>query len=322
MPIKPGRIIGGPGSQPGFFTKPRAIDTDGTNLFVVDRSGRVQIVDPVSGDCLAFWKMPDTQLGYPTGITIGPSPTGDGKKAVWIPDTHYNRVLVYAMPPLGKPGARVDESHPALLLSFGTYGTGPGQFTYPSDVALATDASGTKISRIYVSEFGGDDRVSIFSLDKPDSPTFISSFGGPANDDNPNGFLRPQSIAIEPDTGDLIISDSIDHRIGRFAPDGSFKKWIGGSAIRGTSSATPGAFSHPRGLLLLKDHSALVVEFGNNRIQRIDTASGQSLGLWGTPGSGPGELAEPWAICAIGPMAYIVDARNHRIIEMNLPATR
>ena len=47
----------------------------------------------------------------------------------------------------------------------------------------------------------------------------------------------------------------------------------------------------------------------------VAAASGQSLGLWGTPGSGPGELAEPWAICAIGPMAYIVDARNHRIIE-------
>src|SRR4051812_3689693 len=37
------------GLNPGQFTYPRALDTDGTNLWAIDKSARVQRLDPKTG---------------------------------------------------------------------------------------------------------------------------------------------------------------------------------------------------------------------------------------------------------------------------------
>ncbi|MBY0307906.1 MAG: hypothetical protein K2Q09_04110, partial [Phycisphaerales bacterium] len=176
-PLSPGRIVGGPGDLPGHFVKPRVIDSDGKHLVVIDRSGRIQVVEPDEGRCVAMWRLPETQLGYPTGVTIAPSPKGDGAEAVWVADTHYNRVLVYAMPAIPSDGS-MNTVQPEVLLTLGKYGTGPGEFTYPSDVLVLTEPDGRTIRRVYVSEFGGNDRVSIFEPRGGErSLAFVSQIG-------------------------------------------------------------------------------------------------------------------------------------------------
>ena len=77
--------------------------------FIVDRQARIQHLDG-GGKFLNEWHTPESLQGKPVGLTVGP----DGN--LWVPDTHYHRVLVYA--PNGK-----------LVLQFGSNGTGPGQFT-------------------------------------------------------------------------------------------------------------------------------------------------------------------------------------------------
>jgi len=322
-PLAPGTIIGGPGDAPGRFIKPRAIDSDGSHLVVIDRSGRVQVLEPDDGRCVAVWRLPETHLGYPTGVTIGLSPRGDGAEAVWIADTHYNRVLVYAMPALPKDGS-MSTAQPELLLSFGTYGTGPGEFTYPSDVLVLSQPDGKTIKRVYVSEFGGNDRVSMFEpagAGTPPPMKFVGQFGHAGDAADPSGFQRPQSVVLRPAGGtrqdELVVTDSINHRIGRFTLDGGFIAWLNGAGVPGRA---PGQFWHPRGLLMLEDGTAMVVEFGNNRLQQINLDTGACLGLFGAPGSGVGEVAEPWALASIGRRGFVVDARNHRLIEMKLPS--
>ena len=109
------------------------------NLVVVDRTGRIQVLTD-RGAVGRTIDLPVFEKGYPVGVTAGP----DG--LLYVADTHYQRVLVY-----DKEGRSVR--------SFGEFGTGPGQFIYPTDVALAADG------RMFVSEYGGNDRVSIFSAE-------------------------------------------------------------------------------------------------------------------------------------------------------------
>ncbi|MFT3686699.1 MAG: hypothetical protein QM783_17565 [Phycisphaerales bacterium] len=283
-PLSPGRVIGGPGGEPGNFIKPRAIDTDGKNLVVIDRSGRIQILEPEKGRCLAYWKLPYTELGYPTGVTLAPSPKGDGAEAVWVADTHYNRVLVYAMPPIPTDGS-VGTTQPELLLTIGKYGTGPGEFTYPSDVLVLCEPDGKTIKRVYIPEFGGNDRISIFEPRGADKAlTFVSAIGHGGDAADLTGFQRPQTVILRPGdekrADELLITDSINHRVGRFDLEGKLIKWFNGD---GQFGREPGKFCHPRGLLMLEDGTAMVVEFGNNRLQRIDLETGECLGLYGAP---------------------------------------
>lgn len=318
-PLSPGTALGGPGDAPGHFIKPRAIDSDGRHLVVIDRSGRIQVIDPEAGQCVAVWRLPDTHLGFPTGLTLAPSPRGDGAQAVWVADTHYNRVLVYAMPPLPTDGS-MSTVQPEVLLELGTYGTGAGEFTYPSDVLVLTEPDGRSIKRVYVSEFGGHDRVSVFEP-AAGAFRFVSQIGHAGDPSEADGFQRPQALVLRKGSGDradeLLITDSINHRIGRFTLDGKPIAWLNSAGVPGRE---PGQFWHPRGMMMLQDGTAMVVEFGNNRVQHVNLDSGECLGLYGAPGVNDGELAEPWAIAAVGRRGFVVDARNHRLVEMKLPS--
>ena len=53
-----------------------------------------------------------------------------------------------------------------------------------------------------------------------------------------------------------------------------------------------------------------------SRSSRLD---GKSLGVWGTPGRGPGELYNPYAL-AIDSQGYVsvIDSNNHRVQRFRL----
>ena len=100
QPIESATTIGGLGDTPGRFAFPRAIDVsaDGRSLWVIDKSARVQKIDPTTGKCLALFHMPAMDLGKPTGFCIAPGRDEAGQwcdELLYIADTHYNRVMVY-----------------------------------------------------------------------------------------------------------------------------------------------------------------------------------------------------------------------------------
>lgn len=313
-PLPVARVLGEFGTFPGQFGYPRAIASGPGHLWVIDKSARVQQIDPDTGRCLAWWQMPDFALGKPTGVTAAPATGPDGTliDAVYVPDTHYHRVMVYAAPTLS--GDVPAEVEPALLASFGSLGADPGQFVYPTDVAVLLIPDGSAVERIYVSEYGGTDRISVFGPDYE----FLFSFGrlGDGLDPAQIEFSRPQSIAIDAARRELIVADSCNHRLGRFTLDGELLGWIGSPDPDLTGDVR---LDFPYGIDILEDSTVLVTEFGACRVQRVDLERAESLGAFGRPGRGRGELATPWAAVVRGEETFILDSGNGRILVTELP---
>ena len=242
--------------------------------FVVDRLAQIQ---RISGDgrFLNQWQMPAQQNGRPVNISVGP----DGN--IYIPDTHYHRVVVYT--PDGK-----------LLRQWGSFGTGPGQFTYLTDVAF--DRQG----RIFVSEYGDNDRVQVFDA----NARLLYQFGRFGQGDGE--FSRPQSMVIDNDL--VYITDACNHRIVVFTTQGQFVRAMG------KAGSGPGEFRFPYGLDQARDGNLVVTEFGNNRVQKIDKTTGKSIWIWGHTGRETGELAYPWAaVVNNNGQVVIADSGNNRL---------
>jgi sugar lactone lactonase YvrE len=268
-PIPVALEIRGSGFGPGQFVAPRAaaFAPDG-RLFVIDKQARVQRFSP-EGTYELEWPMPESERGKPVGVSVHP----DGR--VFVADTHYHRVMVF-----DRDGGE--------LARFGRYGTGPGEFYYPTDIAFLPDG------RLAVSEYGGNDRVQLFSADF----TPLASFGrfGRGNAE----FARPQSITLVGD--ELVVADGCNHRLQVWGLDGGWRRDLGGAGRE------PGRFAYPYGVESLGDGTVLVAEFGNHRLQRISLADGRPLGVWGGPGAHregvdpagpePGRLLYPFAVAS------------------------
>jgi DNA-binding beta-propeller fold protein YncE len=277
---QPEAVWGHAGGGPGEMAYPRAIaGAADGTFFVVDRAARVQHFD-ANFNHLGGWRMPEWAAGKPVGLTVGP----DGH--LWVADTHYHRVIVYDF-----AGREVKR--------FGTRGSGPGEFDLVTDVAF--DAAGN----VYVSEYGENNRVQVFDRDLK----FLRTFGrlGPGDGE----LSRPQSLAIVGDV--LYVTDSCNHRVAKFSLAGD---WLG--QLGGTGS-NPGEYRFPYGLDVDDEGKLLVAEFGNNRVQRIDPATGAALSTWGRQGRLPGELSYAWAVQHTGgDTAIVVDAGNHRLQKIRM----
>lgn len=297
------RVLGEPGKLPGQFMYPRGIATGNGQLWVVDKGARIQRLDPETGRSIEIFQTPVFDQGKPTGLTIAPLPGKPGNTGLYVADTHYNRILIY----------NVSDETKAPIAEIGSYGTGPGQLVYPTDIAVLTDYSGS-VERVYVSEYGGNDRISIYDADLK----YITSFGSfgvaPDHDEVTEGvvFDRPQSIVIDQAKRELIIADSCNHRVGRFTLDGELVAWLG--------AAGDDEFRYPYGLELVQGRGLLVAEYGGNRIRYVDLESGRTLAKFGEPGRELGQLASPWGIAVIGRDAFVLDSGNNRIQVIESPA--
>ncbi len=274
---KPEAIWCETGTGPSQVVYPRAIAyrPQDDSFFVIDRMARVQHLNH-KGECITEWRMPQWETGKPVGVSIGP----DGN--VYIPDTHYQRIMVYS--PTGE-----------LLRKWGSAGNGPGQFIYPTDVAF--DSKGN----VFVSEYGDNDRIQVFTP----AGEFLYQFGKFGKGDHE--FMRPQSIVID-ETDTVYVTDACNHRIQVFKTDGTFVKTLGkaGSGL--------GEFRYPYGLDQDGNGNLIVCEFGNNRIQLIDQQTGRGLKTWGSGGHDPGQLAYPWGVAVgSGEKVVAVDAGNNRL---------
>jgi DNA-binding beta-propeller fold protein YncE len=272
-PLENTSVIGSAGLSNGHFVTPRAMDSNDDVIVVIDKSGKLQIFNH-AGEFISAIELELSGTGYPTGLSL--DETGN----IWIADTHQNRVLV-----VSQEGEEI--------LSFGEYGTGEGQFLYPTDIAFG------KQDEVYVSEYGGNDRISVFDTEG----NYIRSIG--AYTSELVSFRRPQSVVVDTD-GLLYVADAGNHRVVVLTPMGEVVEIIS-DVGRGSTQLL-----YPYGILLDTPSTILVCEFGNNRLHQF-SRSGESLGTWGSAGSDVGFLRTPWGIAKSGDGIVVADTGNNRL---------
>ena len=270
-------VFGAPGGADGLFVTPRgfAVDPRDESIYVVDKTARIQHFTR-DGAFINQWPMPESTMGKPVGISVSP----DGR--VFVPDTHYHRILVF-----DSDGKELDR--------FGSFGTGPGEFVYPTDVVFGPE------DELYIAEYGTNDRIQVFDS----RGNYLREFG--ASGRNEGEFTRPQSMVFSADHSELFIADSCNHRVVVVDPQGHWLRVLGGPG------RAPGRFCYPYGIDLLPDGTLLVCEYGSGRLQRLDPRTGAVLEVYGGPGTKKGKLREPWGVEAHGDRVLVLDSGNARV---------
>jgi DNA-binding beta-propeller fold protein YncE len=278
----PDLVWGVHGTKPGWLHKPRvaAFDRD-DHLFIADLTDRIQVFDR-DGTFLRCWRTPDLNVDGPSGLTV------DRYGRLLVADTHFYRILIYS-----GTGQLLSQ------LGDGVQGSTPGRFGYPTDVVI--DSAGN----YYVSEYGENDRIQVFS---PEGK-WLRQWGGHGY--APGEFLRPRALAID-DKDRLYVADSCNHRIQVFDTSGKLLK------VWGSRGSAAGQMAFPFDLAFGPDGSLYVCEYGNHRVQKF-TRDGESLGLWGGSGREPGRLYNPWALAvdSRGEVS-VIDSNNHRVQRFRL----
>jgi hypothetical protein len=179
------------------------------------------------------------QLSEPEGVAVVPAGTltASSSGEVWVGDSGNDRVDEFS-----ETGEYIG--------SFGSEGSGEGQFKAPDGIAFSGEYA-------YVVD-SGNDRVQKFSL----SGAYIAQFGSKGTS---NGqFETPYGIATESVSGDLYVADQANNRLQEFSPAGTF------IVAYGKKGEGSGEFSSPAGMAVNAAGDVYVADTGNNRVQELE----------------------------------------------------
>ena len=158
------------------------------------------------------------------------------------------------------------------LVQFGSYGSGDGQFTRASSLALDNEGN------VYVLDEWLN-RVSVFDKDG----NFLHKWGEPGS--QVGQLYRPSGLAFDGE-GNLLVVDSGNNRVQRFSREGKYlARW-------GSGGGGDGEFNMPWGITVDRLGDVYVADWLNSRVQKF-TPDGEYLMAYGAPGTGPGELSRP-----------------------------
>ena len=273
------------GAAPGRFRDPTGIAVTDDEVFVADaRNGRIQVFDHNGRFKRQFGRQGVGELGRPMNLTVS-------GRELFVADYWNDRIAVFELDGTPKrnigragdgpgefnaPGGVavspsgylfVADFHNQRIQQFlpdgsfmrqlgktGAIGIWSGEFNYPTDVAIAPNGT------LYVAD-GYNDRVQAFFPDGQFSHKWGGPFGlnifGPFN----GWFAVVTSVAVDND-GNVFAADFYNHRIQKFAPDGSFL------ASFGAEGSGPGQFNYPIAMAIAPDGNVFVADHGNNRIQK------------------------------------------------------
>ena len=167
--------------------------------------------------------------------------------------------------------------------SWGSSGSGDGQFLFPTSVAL------NLAGEVYVLD-PGNNRVQKFAADG----TFISKWGAAGSADGQ--FNTPSSVSID-SLGYVYVADTNNARIQKFDQDGAFvTKW-------GSSGSGNTQFSGVTGVAADSKGNVYTVERSGQRVKKYDR-NGTYVSQWGSSGTADGQFQNPYAI-AVDSRGYV-----------------
>jgi DNA-binding beta-propeller fold protein YncE len=237
------------------------------------------------------------QLSHPLSAAIDPGGN------LWTTNSQSNLIEKYS--PTG-----------TLLGSYGSYGTGNGQFSGPWGIAVDP-----RNGNVYVAD-QGNFRVQELSS----SGAFIKAFGwGVSNGEAAlqtcttecragiagaaNGqFSWLAGLAVD-SSGNLWVADYGNNRIQEFNEKSEFVRKFG-SLGKGAEQ-----FEGPLNIAL-SGGNLYITDYKNNRVQEF-SATGAPIARFGAAGSGSGQFTNPYGIAA-DPRSgnlYVVDSGNARVEE-------
>lgn len=221
----------------------------------------------------------NVSFAYPEGVAL------DARSNIYVADTGNDRIM--KLSPSGQ-----------MLTSWGGKGSGQGQFTWPTDVAVNRQGD------VYVLDAGSNNRVQEFSSSGQPLAQWGSFGSGPGQFKDPAGLTLDHS-------GNVYVIEHFSDRIQKFSPSGRpLGSW-------GSYGSRPGQFIAPQGIALDAGGNMYVADSDNNRIQKL-SPGGKPLAEWGTKGAKPGQFNQParLAVDAQG-FIYVTDSGNNRIVKLS-----
>ncbi len=248
------------------FDKPYGVAVDKEGKIYVTDIGRVFVIDLKNKDYDFIGVEPGTgRLSLPIGVATA----SDGR--VFVTDTGQSRVFVYFRgkyaAAIGKTGdfstpsgVALDEKrgfmyivdarkHQVSVYSLKDYsrlkiigkrGTGPGEFNYPTNIAVDGDGN------VYVVDTGNF-RIQVFD---PEG-AFLRTIG--AIGDAPGSLARPKGIAIDSE-GHIYVVDAAFQNFQIFDKDGHILLFVGGAG------SEVGKFLLPAGIAIDDQDRIYVVD--------------------------------------------------------------
>jgi subtilisin family serine protease/sugar lactone lactonase YvrE len=188
---------------------------------------------------------------------------------------------------------------PAYQSSFGSSGTGNGQFAHPAGSAL--DASGN----LWVVD-EGNDRVQKFN----EKGEYLTKFGSSGSG---NGqFGRPTDVAIDA-KGNLWVTDTTYNRVEEFNEKGEYVTKFG-SLGSGNGQFAGGG---PEAISIDSKGNIWVADTYNGRVQKFNE-KGEFVKVIGSKGSGAGQLGEATGIdIGLNGNVWVADWQYNRVVEFS-----
>jgi len=204
-------------------------------------------------------------------------------------------LLLSAVVPAVAEESPAAEEPPCFLLSWGSYGSGEGEFAHIN--GLAVDSS----DNVYVTDLFNS-RVQKFTSDGD----FITSWGGLGTGDGQ--FHRANGVAVD-GYDNIYVADQRNHRVQKFTSDGDFiTKW-------GSYGTGEGEFVSPFAIAIHSSGDVFVAQWADDRVVQRFSSDGDFITSWGTYGSGDGQFARgSWGIeFDDSDDLYAADNHNHRV---------
>jgi len=204
----------------------------------VDAAGRIYVTDSGYHTVMVFNSDDRLISQYGKGILNGPSGVAvdNDRRRVYVVSTKAHRIEVFSLD---------DGRH---LFGFGSRGSGPGQFNYPSDIAVGP------AGKLFVVD-GMNFRVQILSSEG----VYERQIGGMG--DAPGQFTRPKGISVDAE-GNIYVTDSAFNNFQIFNPEGRLLLIVGSGGV-----SMPGEFSLPAGIYVDQKRRIFVADQLNRRVQ-------------------------------------------------------